>query len=115
MNQYEEAQIMGKRTFVENSTETIRTCPENYCLAHRKNGRWQAYRDEGITRHLHDRIQETLDTWQGGSTSAALAKELAKLLPATPEELAKAYQSGWDHGFKAASLAITIPTKQEAA
>lgn len=34
---------------------------------------------EGATKHLHDKIQETLDTWQGGSTAAALATEIGKL------------------------------------
>lgn len=43
-----EARSMGKRVFYETATETVRACPENYCLAHRNDlGRWERYSDGG--------------------------------------------------------------------
>jgi len=79
MRDIEIALTLRKRAFYERYTETLRLCPENYCLAHKAQKKWCVYRDEGATRKLHDKIQEALDTWQNGSTAEAIADELGKL------------------------------------
>ena len=33
---WEKARKLGRRVFYEESTQTIRLCPENYCLASRE-------------------------------------------------------------------------------
>ena len=81
MSDWEKAGAFKRRAFYERSTETLRLYPENYCLAHRANSasKWYVYRDEFATMAKHTKIQDTLDTWQNGSTGDALADELGKL------------------------------------
>lgn len=78
MKSYDEARIMGKRAFYERATDSIRLCPENYCLAVKANGKWKAY-DDGAIRDKWAIIQTTIDEWQNGSTGDALAGEIGKL------------------------------------
>ena len=40
MTAYDQARQLGHRVFYEPATETIRQCPENYCLAVRRDGMW---------------------------------------------------------------------------
>lgn len=79
MSAWEDARLRGSKAFFERATMTIRKYPENYCLAHRGKNGWQAYRDEGATRPLHDRIDALLREYQGGSTGDALAAMLGDL------------------------------------
>lgn len=81
MTAWEQAHKLGRRAFYERSTDTLRSCPENYCLAHRVGGRWRAYRDEGATRALHDAFDLALQAYRDGSTGDALADLLGALLP----------------------------------
>lgn len=58
---YDAAFRAGLAGFYEASTDTLRSIPENYCLAHRRpNGRWRAYRDEGATSNFHDAFEAVL-------------------------------------------------------
>lgn len=41
----------------EKSTETMRSVPENYCLAYRENNKWKAYQYEGATRTIRPLIK----------------------------------------------------------
>lgn len=79
MRAWEIAYQLKRRAFYERATDTLRLCPENYCLATRSNKKWKAYRDEGATKTMHDKIQAVLDEWQNGSTGDALAEEIGKL------------------------------------
>ncbi len=38
---WESAQQLGRRVFFEAATETIRQCPENYCLLVRVGNQWR--------------------------------------------------------------------------
>ena len=79
MRDWEKAKILGKRVFYETYTDTIRLCPENYCLAQQQlNGKWKVYNDAAV-KDKHGKIQEIIDIWQNGSTAEALADEIGKL------------------------------------
>ena len=80
LSSWEVAYRTGRRAFYESATDTIRACPENYCLAIRVNGEWQAYRDEGATRRFHDVIQALVETIEGAPSDDALADEIGTLL-----------------------------------
>lgn len=82
LSDWERARILEKRAFYERYSDTIRLCPENYCLAYRgQDKKFHVYVDEHATIRLHDKIQETIETWQGGSTAEAIATEIGKLFP----------------------------------
>jgi hypothetical protein len=60
---WNDAQSMGKRVFFETATDTVRACPENYCLAHRNQyGRWERYSDDGGARQWWETIDAVIDT-----------------------------------------------------
>jgi hypothetical protein len=84
MTSWEQAARLGRRAFFERETMTLRTCPENFCLAVYRYGRWKAFADgavvDGALKTTVNQIQAVLDTWQGGSTGDALADELGRLL-----------------------------------
>jgi hypothetical protein len=78
---WELANQQGRRAFYERATDTLRSCPENYCLAYRtKDGRWHVYRDEGATRAQHDAFAKIILDWQAGSTGDAIADLLGEHL-----------------------------------
>lgn len=83
MTAYDAAIALKKKVFWEASTETIRACPENHCLAYREKTSdgyiWKAYRDETATLDLHDKVQRILVEYSAGSTAGALAEEIEKI------------------------------------
>jgi len=44
----ERARAKGERVFYEHATATLRTCPENYCIATRKHGMWRPFVDSAL-------------------------------------------------------------------
>lgn len=50
MRAYDQARAAGLPVFYEAATDTIRTCPENYCLAVQRGGRWTPFVDAGVGR-----------------------------------------------------------------
>ncbi len=46
---WEEAYHSKQRVFFEPATDTVRTCPENYCLAFRRDGKtWEPFVDAAM-------------------------------------------------------------------
>jgi hypothetical protein len=80
---WERAYQMGRRAFYERYTDTIRACPENYCLADGGPGKWRLYRD-GAMRAYWPAIERVIAEWGQGSTSDALADEIGRALPDGP-------------------------------
>lgn len=73
-------QIAGsQRAHYEAATETIRSLPENWCLAAKVGGKWEAFRVEGATTQWHDAIQKVIDSsyWPN---EAGLAAQLGACL-----------------------------------
>jgi len=79
------ARIIGRRVFYEQATETIRQCPENYCLAIRsvnKPGEWVAAPDRASIINGHS-LSEVL-------------RQTRLLYPnATPEKVAVEIERGF--------------------
>lgn len=77
---YETARQMQRRVFYEAATETLRTAPANYLIASRRNGRWVVDLDGALITAGFTvmPIQQLLNTWQNGSTGAALAEVLER-------------------------------------
>lgn len=50
MTAYDQAYTKKLPVFYEAATDTIRTCPENYCLAVLRGGRWTPFVDAGVGR-----------------------------------------------------------------
>jgi hypothetical protein len=80
LSDWQQAKIMGKRAFYERSTNTIRACPENWCLAVRTESGWQRYGRDSATRQWWSALDKTLDNFGKWSTGDALAAELGKAL-----------------------------------
>ena len=91
---YEEARKLGRRVFYEESTQTIRLCPENYRLADRRETergeQWTADPDEAVIARgvTPEQIQVALDNaWVSSlftvdpeKTGESLAKALERYL-----------------------------------
>jgi hypothetical protein len=78
---WNEAQKLGKRVFWEASTETIRVCPENYCVAarqHTPDGYTWITDWDGALRPYWPQINATIREYEGGSTAQALADVIAE-------------------------------------
>lgn len=80
LSDWDKAHILGKRTFYERSTQTIRACPENYCLAHKGDNGWKRYGNDNATRGWWTAIDRTIEIWKGGSTGEALATAIGKAI-----------------------------------
>jgi hypothetical protein len=50
---WEKAYRDKRNVFYEKATETIRQCPQNYCLLAKRNGRWTPYLDKASTINNH--------------------------------------------------------------
>ena len=50
---WDKAHQAGRKVFYEPATETIRQCPENYCLLVRRGGRWVTDIDAASTINAH--------------------------------------------------------------
>lgn len=77
MRAWELAHKERRRAFYEESTETVRLCPENYCLAYKPADTWEPYPHEGATKGIRDRIEGAAQTCRlagkgDGETLAAL-------------------------------------------
>lgn len=81
---WDKAFKLGHRVFYERATETLRTCPENYCIAVRQRTpdgyKWTLFLD-GSLEPYRAVIAATLSTWVLGSTGDAIAEELGKVIP----------------------------------
>jgi len=75
------AMQLKKRMFWEEATETIRTCPENYCVAARvkKDGQyhWVTDIDAALRPQLYF-VQAAIREYEHGSTGQALADAIAE-------------------------------------
>jgi len=82
LSDWEKARILDKRAFFERSTNTIRSRPENYCLAYRRSatGIWWVYTREAATKGKHHLIARVLAEYSRWSTADALAEEIGKVL-----------------------------------
>lgn len=81
---WEAARQLGRRAFYERATETLRTCPENYCLAARQEVRgryvWRPFVDAALREHETTIVAE-IERWAAGSTGDALAEAVGAILP----------------------------------
>lgn len=50
---WEQARRLGRRVFYEPETETVRQCPQNYCLVVRRDGQWQMDIDAASPLNAH--------------------------------------------------------------
>lgn len=80
LSDWEKANILGKRAFYERSTQTIRACPENYCLAHRGPNGWQRYGEDNATRGWWTLIDNVIRTYKNDSTGDALASLIGEAI-----------------------------------
>lgn len=76
---YHAQRIAGsQRARWEPETETIRSVPENYCLATRNNPEfgqgWHAYRHEGATKQWHDAFERACTTGYHANETELAAK-----------------------------------------
>lgn len=78
---WDEARRLNKRLFWETATETIRVCPENYCVAARmRTGdgyKWVTDIDGALKPYLQS-IRAVIATYENGSTAQALADVIAE-------------------------------------
>ena len=72
---WDTAYALGRRVFYESATQTIRQCPENYCLAVRRDGRWRPDIDAASTINAHS-LGQVLTQYQDGSTGDGLAEAI---------------------------------------
>lgn len=86
LRDWDKAHKLGKRAFYEHSTQTIRACPENYCLAHRDPGSqvkqpaWKRYGNDNTTRKWWQAIDRVLNTYGRWSTGDAIATAIGKAI-----------------------------------
>jgi hypothetical protein len=76
---WETAYRAKQRVFYEAATETVRTCPENYCLAARQSGHWIAFTDAAAALLSSD-VEDVIAS-QPALDGAHLASALAELYP----------------------------------
>lgn len=63
----------GRRVFYEPATETIRQCPENYCLLVREGSQWVPFVDKAA-RITPEAVKLMLEMgWRGEMDGAVLA------------------------------------------
>ncbi len=80
---WDRAHQLGKRAFVErqNDLMTIRSCPENVCLAYRTDrDPWRLYQDDKFFAAWHPAMKRVIEIYGKYSTADALAEELGKTL-----------------------------------
>ena len=84
MRAWEVAHKEGRRVFYESATDTVRACPENYCLAVRTGDSWGPHPWEGAIADIRPIIgraiqQAALAGKPDGETLAALLALKLKL------------------------------------
>lgn len=72
MTRYEQAKHLGWRCFYDERSNSIRSCPENYCLAERLNRKWRAHPDAIKVADI-DAVRRALVEFSSGSTGGGLA------------------------------------------
>lgn len=86
---YQAQRIAGsQRARYETETETIRSVPENYCLAHREDGKWAVYRHEGMTKAFHETFQKVIEGYYMNEADLAVNLGAAFQAPNAPLPLA---------------------------
>ena len=78
MQTLQKAKKEKKQVFFENYTQTIRSSPDNYCLAEFQNGIWFAFRRESATIKLHNKIDQICKTLKNNS-GEVLANDISKI------------------------------------
>ena len=76
---WERARRLKRRAFYESATQTIRSCPENYCLAIGGPGCWRPSVDAAIA-HKAPQIVAQIALYARHSTSDALADAIGEVL-----------------------------------
>ena len=61
----------SQRTRWEPESETVRSVPENYCLATHHENKWAVYRDEAATRRWHDAIEKVVGEYAHNEANMA--------------------------------------------
>lgn len=79
---YKTAKELNKRVFYEEYTDTIRTCPENYCVAVRRNGQFSCagFDLDGALSNKRGVISLTIAMHQAGSTGGGLAEAISQVI-----------------------------------
>ena len=80
---YQQAYKEKRRAFYNDYSDTIRSCPENYCLAVKNElniNRWIPY-DDGACKLYYSKIQELIDKHGEFVDDDEMAKIITKCLP----------------------------------
>ena len=79
MSAWEIAYKANRKVFYEAATDTIRQCPENYCLAH-CNGKWRPFLDAASPVKLKDLLAVLTLANDTGITGDELARLIEESL-----------------------------------
>lgn len=90
LSAWEQARREARAAFYEAATDTVRVCPQNYCLAHRRQpteehaGEWRVFWD-GAIAPIKDQIEAVL-----ADNRHATGEHVARLL----EPIVRSWRAG---------------------